>query len=266
MTFRAWDLKEERLNATLDVLFLAHHHQDYMVIFEDGDLHRYVDHKLKPEQGVKIRSLVQGVCFQPQKFRPDVVMLDTEGYPHIVETKIGSALLSRKQCFNLVVQTLVYASLIVSPRWNGASVCATPYEVFDLLHKAHWFRHRRFEGACLSLKLAHKIHFNLPDALRENEFGSKPSVIFLIEDASQRSHDLHLERLCEACEIVHKLNWSEFKDYALQHLPLNSPFRKRLSKEVGEQTWEVLRVTKFSFMPFYPSRLADVLGDSISIP
>lgn len=266
MAFRTWNLKEERLNATLDVLFLARYHNEYMVIFEDGALHRYIDYKLKPEQGAKTRNEVKGVCFQPQKFRPDVVMLDKTGNSHIVETKIGSALLSEKDCFNLVVQTLIYTNLILSPIFNDQMVCTSSYKVFDLLHHAHWFRHRRFEGECPSLDQAHQKHFHLSNALKEEAFGRQPSAIFLIENVSPASHKLHVSRISEACEVVHRLNWSEFKKYALKELPANSPFRERFVQEIHEQTWDVLRTTKFALMPFYPARLESVLGDHISLP
>ena len=123
--FTEWDL-----NAALHI-FLGYH-SEYMLVFQDSDLHIYADRYLIPMTMMRLgskRKLTRKfaetrrgrhISVDPQQFRPDAVLVSHDGRPCVLEAKVGR-INSKAECEALVVQVLVYADLLISPRWKPRS-------------------------------------------------------------------------------------------------------------------------------------------------
>jgi hypothetical protein len=236
--FREWEMNE-----ILDIIFLACYRDDFMVIFKDGDLHEYADER-KKRMGVRTRRET-GIPLSPQKFRPDGVLLDRQGRAYILETKLGSGLSSKASHTELVVQALVYASVFISPAWEGKPPWDA-YPFLDVLHHAYWNANRRFAGSCPDLREEHRLHFGLPTPLQELQFERVPYVIFLLEQFDE-------ERLLDACNAAKQPEFADFARYAESTLTKGSRFRKRLGKL--KANWALLQQAKFILMDLNTSVL-----------
>lgn len=240
-------LTEWDLNRILDILFLSRYKNDYIVLFQDGDLHQYVDRRLKPEKCVKTRKET-GIPVDPQKFRPDMVLLDKRGQPYIVETKTDF-ISSESKCIDLVVQSIVYANVIFSLFWKGASTCDI-YEFLDLLLKAHMFV-LGYKVEHIDLQEAHKLYFNLHRQLGKHEFQNVPHVIFLLAK-------VNLPTLVKVCKLIKESNFIDFKQYVK-----DSRFRKRV--EDIQNNWESIQKMKFFIMPVYLPSLSVTIGERFDL-
>lgn len=253
MRYQSRKLTEWDLNETLDAIFMARYLDQYMLIFKDGDMHAFADHE-KKRLKANNRQVLDGPL-EPQSFRPDAIALDKQGQSYILETKIGHRVSSAAEHTQLVVQTLVYSNLFISPAWPGKQPWGT-YPFLNYLHKAYWHRHRRDFGEFIELKDEHCLHFRLPKPLLESDFKTIPQVIFLLEHFSE-------ERLRSACLAIRGKDFAEFENYALQQLPTNSRYKKRLGEM--KNNWGKLREIEFHRMNVDFSLLKSILGERVPI-
>ena len=240
---------EWNINHIMDIVFMARHHDSFMMIFKDSDLHRYAD-KLKGDKEVKTRRET-GVPLDPQAFRPDALLVDREGQSFILETKIGPGLSSQAQHMELVVQTLVYANVFLSPSWPGATPWRT-YPFLDYLYHSYWYVNRPYDGPCPGLREVHKAHFGLSTCLEEREFKKIPHVLFLLEQFNQ-------QRLKDSCTTVREQDFDVFRECVGGVLPRSSRFRKHL--EGLRTNWSLLRETRFFTMAVDPSALKSLVSE-----
>ncbi|MCK4307221.1 hypothetical protein KAW50_03225 [candidate division WOR-3 bacterium] len=245
--FREWEL-----DRILDVLFLARYHEDYMVVYMDGDLGAYGDSKSIAGSIAGKDDFDERIYYEG-KFRPDMVVIDKQGRVYIVEAKI-KAMTGKGKCNDLVVQTLVYANHILSPK-IGKTIY-TPYEFVKTLWKAHWYVKYREDGKFLPLEIAYKEYFGLERKLKEDKINKEaPHVLFLLPSAN-------LEILMEACKAVKKYKrFSKFKEYA------ESSSTKKGRKRLDElkKNWRLFQDTKFYMIPVDKSNLMATLGNPFSL-
>ena len=260
MRVTEWDV-----NHALHVFF--RHSEEYMLIFQDPDLHVYTDRHLIPltseKEGKKVnrRGAITKrgtrISVDPQKFRPDAALLDKRGQAHILEAKLGR-INSKSDCTSLVVQALLYADIVLAPRWQCEDTPGKTYDLLEDIHEAFWFlkiTDRSF-GGYLPVVKHHKEHFGLSSSLSRRSFEQPPSVIFLLED-------VHLDRLKEVCSAVKAaVTYEDFKTYAEQNLLASSPFRKRL--KWFQKEWHDLRQTRFAIMQLDTSKFRAAISGQIT--
>jgi len=233
-----------------------------LLIFQDTDLHNYLDRFLIPLNKVDKRKKVKTsrgtpVIADPQKFRPDAVLLSRDGRPWVLEAKRGSVN-SEADCEELVVQTLIYADIIISPRWNrekslNNNFQITTYDFLLDLYEAHWHL-KGSPGKFYSLEKKHQDYFNLQRKLEKKDFEKIPYVLFLLEDVNR-------DRLKEACERVKQSNFDSYKNRAEEVLHENSRFRKRLGSI--KNNWEMLQQIKFHLMKWNTAKFAEVIEGNL---
>jgi hypothetical protein len=241
-----------------DVNFALHplfkHSQDFMLVFQDSELHRYLDRHLRivtalrspskrpVDRRAALTSRGTHVCVYPQEFRPDGVLLDRSGRPYLLETKLGP-LRPTSKCVALIVQTLVYADLLLTPRWkkgkpNQNAKAATTTDLLADLHEAHWFS-KGDEGVYRSLEICHRRYFGLSKSLQPADFNQVPGVIFLLEDQD-------CTRLKQLCGQIKAMDFSAFIQYAETALPKNAAHRRHLGSL--RANWATLRQLTFAVM------------------
>jgi len=237
------------MNEILDVIFLACYRDTFMMIFKDGDLHRYAD-KLKAETGARTRRET-GIPLDPQLFRPDGLLLDADGHPYILETKLSRGVSSAASHAELVVQALVYANVFLSPGWSNESTWST-YSFLNALHQAYWFVNRPFDGSCPEINEGHRDHFDLSEPLEKSQFQSLPQVIFLLE----RYDD---QRLLNPIREIERSDFAAFAEYARNTLNRSSRLRKRINGL--RANWPQLQQVKFKVMDLNTSALQSLTNE-----
>jgi hypothetical protein len=210
---------EWHLNEILSFLFTGN--KDYMLIFQDSDLHYYhfVD-KHHPTKYRDEREKAQKIVYR-QDFRPDAVLIDGQGQSYVLETKL--AINSRRSFDSLVFQALLYVNLIITPSYRGTPTCDT-YQFLNLLYKAHWF-HRGYEGPYKNLIERHGWYFRLSSTLPQTEFIKTPRVIFLLPENTK------WERLTLALEVIQQLDFADYKHYVSQRLGNGAKKTNRLLRK-----------------------------------
>ena len=264
--FTEWDL-----NAVLHV-FLGRH-KEFMLVFQDSDLHVYTDRYLIPIMVARSSSKERftrrsaktrrdrHISVDPQQFRPDAVLVTRDGRPCVLETKVGRVN-SVAECEALVVQTLVYADLLLSPRWKPATRCqnspaSTTYDLLEDLHEAHWWLKVAFEGVYRPLEERHQRYFRLKSPVGRQRFEQVPSVVFLLDGVNRR-------RLEEACRRVRKTDYAIYREHAEQVLPKRCQFRKHLASLEGN--WGRLqREVDFYMMPVNTRAFEKVVGGDLEL-
>ena len=260
-------ITEWNVNHALHTLFV--HNPDYMLIFQDPDLHIYVDRHLIPlTQANSPRKISRKAALtrrdrfigvDPQQLRPDALLLTRNGKPQVVETKLGK-INARSECLALIVQTLLYADLIISPRWLSLGRCdnnppSTTYDLLEDLHEAHWFMKVADEGIYQPIEKRHQKHFRLPKTLNKRDWEKIPDVILLLEDVNR-------ERVQETRSRVRDSSFEDFKEYAEGSLRGASTFKKRLKHLKGN--WDKLRQVDFYLMTLDTSKFQSVIGPTIT--
>ena len=257
--FTEWDVDD-----ALHILF--GHNSQFMLVFQDPDLHVYTDRHLIPMTMMKRGSTkkltrrfaetLRGrhISVNPQQFRPDAVLVDRVACPYVLEAKLGR-INSEADCAALVVQALVYADLIISPRWKPRlpapnTLPSTTYDLLEDLHEAHWFLKVLDEGRYRPLEERHQHHFRLDARLNSTAFDKTPDVLFLLE----KFNDV---RLAQACKRVQELDFEEYRRYAESVLPQRLAFRKHLAS-LGSN-WLRLRKMLFSSMQLDVAKLQGVI-------
>jgi hypothetical protein len=260
--FTEWDI-----NYALHVFFS--HNREYMLIFQDADLHVYTDRHLIPMTALRpgnkkltrpLAKTLRGryISVDPQQFRPDAVLLSRDGQPHVLETKVGRVN-TEAECATLVVQTLVYADLVISPRWKPETRCqnipaSTTYDLLEDLHEAHWFLKVLDEGQYRPVEERHQRHFGLRDALSKEEFERPPAVVFLLERMNR-------DRLEAACKRVKDMDFQAYREHAESVLWKGVAFRKHLPSL--ERNWAQLQQIRFALMRVDTSKFTTVIQDGI---
>ena len=261
--FTEWDL-----NAALHIFF--GHHKEYMLVFQDADLHNYTDRYLIPMTMAKLsrkRKLTRRfaetrrgrhISVDPQQFRPDAVLIGHDGRPCILETKVGQ-INSEAKCEALVVQALIYADLLISPRWKPTTRCqnspaSTTYDLLEDLHEAHWYFKVPDEGVYRPLEEHHQRHFGLGSGLNSEDFEKVPSVVFLLE----RVNRAQLER---ACNHVQAMNFLSYKEHLELVLPKRAASRKHLDSL--QENWMLLQQIDFCMMQLNMAKFAEVIAGNL---
>jgi len=257
--FTEWDL-----NAALHIFF--GHHKEYMLVFQDADLHNYTDRFLIPMTMAKSsskRKLARQfaetrrgrhISVDPQQFRPDAVLISRDGRPCVLETKVDQ-INSAAACEALVVQVLIYADLLISPRWKPTARCqnspvSTTYDLLEDLHEAHWCLKITDEGVYRPLEERHRRYFGLGSGLNRGDFEKVPSIVFLLERVNHK-------RLEEACGRVRKMNFLSYKEHA--ELVLRKGVGSRLHLASLQDNWEQLQQIDFWMMQLNMAKFAEVI-------
>jgi len=246
-------LTEWDLNETLDAIFMARYLGEYLIVFKVSDLSDLARYE-KAQPQAKNRQADRGPL-DPQSFRPDLLAIDKHGQTYIFETKVGHGISSIAEHTQLVIQTLFYSNLFISPAWPGEEPWDT-YRFLNYLHRAYWHKHRRDYGGFLELQDEHRIFFGLPKSLAQSGFMPMPDVVFLLEHYDKL-------RLRAACTTIRDMEFADFSDYANKNLPTYSRSRKRLNEM--RTNWPRLREIRFHTMPVDLSFLKSVLGQRVPI-
>jgi hypothetical protein len=257
--FTEWDLDH-----ALHIFFSRH--SQYMLVFQDSDLHNYTDRHLIPMTMMKLSSrkrltrqcaeTLRGrhISVDPQQFRPDAVLVGKDGRPCVLEAKVGRVN-AEAECSALVVQALVYADLLTSPRWKPATRCqnspaSTTYDLLEDLHEAHWFLKVPDEGIYRPLEVRHRRYFRLESGLNREDFEKVPAVVFLLEGVNRA-------RLEEACRRVKEMDFPSYKEHAELVLRKRVPFRKHFALLQG--SWAKLQQIDFRMMRLDTVKFAEVI-------
>lgn len=246
------DPNEWILNETLLALFKTS--RDFFPLHQDPELQLYVGRVLMPLAQLKYgQRNVSGASLETQrgtkisifykKFKTDAVVITKNGQAHIVETKIVNVN-SVTSCNNLVLQVLVYADLLISPRWYRSSIPAdgkplTTYDLLADLHEAHWHLRVYGEAKYRGVEYWHQKFFNLEEPLSKEDFCQLPGILFVLPDFNH-------ENLTEACHRVKNMTFSEFKAYISETPTRNSSFFRRI--DYLESNWPKLQQLNFSHL------------------
>lgn len=232
--------------------------QDYMLISLDWDLYKYFDLKYKPTaRDMRVRKeMIEKFDLQAvnikefgSSFLPDAVLLDQSGKPFIFEVK--KELSGEKACNDIVLQTMIYANIIIEPSFHGRRLFNT-YEFLDLLYRAHWFR-QEYDGGYTDLKKKHAEYFGYTTVKRISE--KKPGIIFAL--VNPRKHILL--RLEKACKMVRELKYNEYKVMSGKIHSANCQFRKRIDEI--KKNWNNLKKIEFSIFPINLSVLESTIEE-----
>ena len=263
--FTEWDL-----NHALHI-FLGRHRQ-YMLVFQDSDLHVYTDRHLIPMTAMRLSSRKRltrpfaetrrgrHISVDPQQFRPDAVLVSHDGRPCVLETKVGR-INAMAECEALVLQALVYADLLITPRWKPATRCqnspaSTTYDLLEDLHEAHWFVKFLDEGMYRPLSERHRKYFGLKSGLKREDFEKVPSVVFLLEGVNR-------ERLKEACSRVKATDFPSYKEHAESALRKRVRFRKHLASL--QDNWTQLQQVGFWIMRLDTAKFTEVIESELEL-
>jgi hypothetical protein len=238
-------IQEEHLDSVLKVLFLARYADEFMIIYVDGDLGRFGDSELmrgKPYYDKRLKW--------EESFCPDAIALSRDGRVFIVEAKVRRV--TGQKCYDLVVQTLDYASRILSPTIGGYEF--EPLEFVRALWTAHhgtaiqWVWPMR---PFVPLEKAYVQYFNRKTGLVRRKIADEsPGVLFLLPEA-------HLGTLVNVCNKVREhQEFESFSRYVKSRL--SDDGRKRLPRL--EANWPVLRRAKFYSMSLDQRGLVSALG------
>jgi hypothetical protein len=260
---------EWAINDALHAFFM--HDKGYMLISQDQDLSIYMDRILVPIAELKLGRKIVGnnkllaktrrgtkVSVNPYKFRPDAILLNRDGRVNILETKISN-INAVSECDELVIQTLVYANLVISPRWeSGANhkneIMNITYDLVEDLHEAHWTLKVYWEGIYRSVEERHRKYFGLENQLKQQDFNKIPAVIFLVGKINQ-------DRLVAACDRIKQLKFPEYKEYAMLSLQKRPKFQKRL-QTLGDN-WDKLQKISFSIMRLNVAKFIEVIDSEL---
>jgi hypothetical protein len=236
-------LREEHLDRSLDVLFLARYSQDYLVIYGEGSLWRYAhDRSLmdKPEYDKRIRYV--------EKFAPDAVALTRDGRVVVIEAKVRPV--RARQCGDLVIQTLRYVNFLLSPNIGGTA--CDRYDFIEMLFKSYWFTSEgRWIDKSMTLGRLYMEYFGLKRGLNAARIRrGVPQALFI-------APAVDVKTLLDACESVHDCKrFSDWKRWA------KDATGKREAEKIGqlERNWQKLRRTEFHMMILDMPALAPLLG------
>jgi hypothetical protein len=261
---------EWAINDALHAFFM--HSREYMIISQDPELSIYMDRILTPMTELKLGRKIVGtarlltetrrstkVSVNPSKFRPDAILLNRDGRTNILETKI-SKVNSVSECNELVIQTLVYANMVISPRWESSinyksAAENMTYDLVEDLHEAHWSLKVHWESKYCSVRERHRKYFGLENQLTEQDFNKIPRVIFLVGRINQN-------RLVEACDQVKQLKFLDYKEYATSVLRKSSKYQNRI--DILEDNWEKLQKISFSMMKLNITKFIEVIDDELA--
>jgi len=181
-------------------------------------------------------------------------LISRDGQPCVLETKVDQ-INSAAACEALVVQALIYADLLISPRWKPTTRCqnspaSTTYDLLEDLHEAHWYFKVPDEGVYRPLEEHHQRHFGLGSGLNREDFEKVPSIVFLLETVNHR-------RLEEACDRVATMNFLSYKEHAELVLRKGVGFRTHLASL--QDNWEQLRQIDFWMMQLNMAKFAEVI-------
>lgn len=263
--FTEWDL-----NHALHI-FLRRHKQ-YMLVFQDPDLHIYTDRHLIPTTMMRLNSKKKPtrqfaetqrrryLSVDPQQFRPDAVLVSRDGQPCVLETKVGR-INAEAECEALVAQVLVYSDLLISPRWKPATRCqnstaSATYDLLEDLHEAHWFLKVLDEGMYRPIEERHQKYFKLESGLNREDFEKVPIVVFLLEEVNRK-------RLEEACCRVREMDFLSYKKHAELILRKRVGFRKHLASLQGN--WPRLQQIDFCTLKLDTEKFAEVIEGELEL-
>lgn len=224
---------EWEINDALYTFFA--HDKNFLFVYQDPELLLYTRFLDRTEKYAnrpflhkrKLRTYEgKNILINPKQIRPDGILVDKAGKAYVIETKT-QAINSVLECEKLIIQTLYYVDLMISPRWLNSTQepvleTVTTCDLLKLLCEAHWYLKVHGEGVYSGLLEKHRKHFGLEKKLDAKDFCQTPSVIFLLEKWSTSV-------LRECCNKIRKMDFDAFYRKASSIFPNSSRNAKLLS-------------------------------------
>ena len=273
MAFTPYNFTEWHFNSLLVPLFILRSKKirrekkrefrgwvDYMLISRDWELAQYSNLNYRPRRARDLdfrKELVEN--FERQgidiakfgvSFLPDAVLLDQYGKPYIFEIK--KDLTSKKACNELVLQALIYTNTLLLLSYKNQKLFGSSYGFLDLLYRAHWFIWE-YDDEYTNLKEKYAKYFCYK-TIKKVGTGS-PIILFGL--INPRIYIL--QRLIEACKLVKKLSYINYKRGLNNIVTSGCKFMKRVDEI--EDNWEKLQKIEFSVLPINLSVLESTIEE-----